>query len=384
MDNISTVENKKVFSSNDTKIIKGIAIILMLMHHLWPFEERIAGGELKHLFTMFGDSSLVFFGLFGKICVSLFFFLGGYGIYIQSKKKNFNIIANIKKLYLAYWKVFIIFIPIGFIFFSNQIAYTASEYSYAKYLNFNWTDILKNFFAFSSSLNGEWWFIASYIFAILSFPIVKMIFENRNIKTNIVLIIIFSILMTNVFPTLGGIKELGYLNNNYLYRSFFCQNSPFIACFWMGMLFAKENLIIRLKELISENINFNILTDLIIVAAVVFLRQKAVGSELDILYVPILIIASLDLLCHMPQIRNVLAMLGRQSTNMWLIHSFYCYYFYPFVKMTIALKWGVPCLIVLIIMTYVTSLFVDAFWKYIGKIYNYLKYKFLKIKKVLE
>ena len=383
MKNVESIENKKVFSSKDTKIIKGLAIILMLMHHLWPFSERIAGGELKHLFNIFGDSSLTSFGLFGRICVSLFFFLGGYGIYIQSKKKNFNIIANLKKLYLAYWKVFLIFIPIGFIFFKNQIAYTENNYYYTRFLNLNWNEVLKNFFAFSSSLNGEWWFLTSYIFAILSFPIIKMIFEKRNTKESIVLILVFSILMTNVFPALGDIKELGYMNNNYLYRSFFCQSSPYIACFWMGMLFGKENLIIRFKELIEENIKFNVLTDVVLLGIIVYLRQKVVGAELDILYVPVLIIAFLDLLSHMPRLKGLFERLGKQSTNMWLIHSFYCYYFYPFVKLIIALNWAVPCLIVLIIMTYVTSLGIDIFWEYIGKGYNYLKEKYLKIKKVL-
>lgn len=31
------------YSRKDTKIIKGIAIVLMLMHHLWAFPERIGG-----------------------------------------------------------------------------------------------------------------------------------------------------------------------------------------------------------------------------------------------------------------------------------------------------------------------------------------------------
>lgn len=34
------------FTKEDTKVIKGIAIILMLTHHLWGFPDRIAGGEL--------------------------------------------------------------------------------------------------------------------------------------------------------------------------------------------------------------------------------------------------------------------------------------------------------------------------------------------------
>ena len=106
------IENTKEesFSRTDTKIIKGVAIILMLMHHLWAFPDRIAGGALNTVFNIFGESSAVFFGLFGKICVSLFFFLGGYGVYMQSKKSEFTILSNIKKLCLAYWKVFIVFI----------------------------------------------------------------------------------------------------------------------------------------------------------------------------------------------------------------------------------------------------------------------------------
>ncbi len=107
----------KEFTSSDTKKIKGIAIILMLIHHLWTFPERLVGGELNHLFNIFGDSSIFIIGSFGQICVSIFFFLGGYGIYMQSKKRNFNILNNLKKLYIAYWKVFIIFIPITPLFF---------------------------------------------------------------------------------------------------------------------------------------------------------------------------------------------------------------------------------------------------------------------------
>lgn len=38
-------------SREDTKILKAIAVILMLAHHLWAFPDRIAGGELKHLLS---------------------------------------------------------------------------------------------------------------------------------------------------------------------------------------------------------------------------------------------------------------------------------------------------------------------------------------------
>ena len=107
-------------SREDTKWIKGIAIILMLMHHLWAFPERIAGGELKYLFTFFGESSIAYFGAFGKICVSLFFFIGGYGTYLSYAGKEFDIVGKLKKLYISYWKVFVVFIPLAFLLCSNQ------------------------------------------------------------------------------------------------------------------------------------------------------------------------------------------------------------------------------------------------------------------------
>ncbi len=34
-------KNEEQFSKLDTKIIKGLAIVLMLMHHLWAFQKRI-------------------------------------------------------------------------------------------------------------------------------------------------------------------------------------------------------------------------------------------------------------------------------------------------------------------------------------------------------
>lgn len=62
-----------IFTREDTKAIKGIAIILMLIHHLWAFPDRLVGGELKCLVSVMGQDSIILLGCFGKICVSLFF-----------------------------------------------------------------------------------------------------------------------------------------------------------------------------------------------------------------------------------------------------------------------------------------------------------------------
>ena len=83
-------------SPDDTKIMKGIAIICMLMHHLWFFPTRIAGGPLESLFTIFNMPATTYLGLFGKICVPMFFFFGGYGVYKSCYGQKYDVLGRLK------------------------------------------------------------------------------------------------------------------------------------------------------------------------------------------------------------------------------------------------------------------------------------------------
>lgn len=373
--------NELSFSRTDTKVVKGFAIILMLMHHLWAFPDRIAGGELKYFLTIKGQSALIFWGLFGKICVSIFFFIGGYGIYKLSEKKEFNIFNNIKKLFINYWKVFLIFIPIGFIFFSNQNAYCENMDIYSKYSIFYKYDLINNFLGLSSSLNNEWWFLHSYLIAIITFPFIKKIFNNKSTVFNIFIIVVCTILVSNVFPAIGKIEELGILNNNNLYSSFFLQSNPYISCFWVGILFSKDDLIVKLKSKINETVKINIFLDVIGIFVIVYIRQFIFGSIYDMIYTPFLIIFFLDFINKFKLLKKVFVLLGNHSTNIWLIHSFLCYYFYFFVRIVVYFRWGVLCLLILLILSLLASYAVNYFWKFINKIYLTLKILLLKFAK---
>ena len=64
----------------DTKSAKGVAVLLMLVHHLYAFPQYVPGGSLRSVITAFGVPLPMILGEFGKICVSIFFFLGGYGM----------------------------------------------------------------------------------------------------------------------------------------------------------------------------------------------------------------------------------------------------------------------------------------------------------------
>ena len=108
----------------DTKGLKGVGIIMMLALHLWSFPERLpgmgGGVELKHFFELFNQSSIFLLGGFGNICVDLFFFLSGYGISKSCPQGMEYYFRRIKSIYIEYWKVFFVFVPVAFLLFNNQ------------------------------------------------------------------------------------------------------------------------------------------------------------------------------------------------------------------------------------------------------------------------
>lgn len=371
----SNITTDRFLSIDDTRIMKAIAICCMLMHHLWSFPIRIAGEPLKNFFTIFGMPSTLYFGFFGKICVPMFFFFGGYGIYKRSIGKKYDVVGRLKKLYIAYWKVFLIFIPIGFIFFSNQAAYSGDAFMYTRFAKFSSKELISNFLGFTSTYSREWWFLISYAFALISFPLVRAVIDRFSARVNIFLAIVVTILLTNVFPGLSKNPNLGVLATNFLYLKFFCQIAPYAACFWMGAVVARNGLLDRLNDAMKANGILNPLVDIAIWVAIIFLRQTELGDKFDIFYIPVLTVATIDLLNRVKPIRKGFVHLGKQSTNMWLIHPFCCYYFGALAKIVSAPRYAVLSLLTLIAMTYALSLLVSLFWGGLELAYGKVKGK---------
>lgn len=347
----------------ETKVIKGVAIVLMLMYHLWSFSERL-NGSLTYSFNIFKESSIKFIGDFGQICVSIFFFLAGYGIYIQSTKK-INLFEKIKKLYLTYWKVFIIFVPLSFLLYKSGCtnAYTC------RFEHFSFKEAIDNFLMISTSYNGEWWFLKSFVIVTITFPLIKKIIEKYDLITNIVILILLSIMFSNIFPILGTKFDL---NNNFIYTSLFCQ-TKYVVSYYMGVIFAKYLLFDKLKENYKKNKLDNLIIDFVIIGILIYLRNIAIGDDLDFIYVPIFIVASINIINKL-SLDNLFFKLGIQSTNMWLTHTYFIYYLYPINKYILYFKNPIIVLIVLIIVSYVTSLVINKiFYKETKKISNISK-----------
>ena len=109
---LDNCNNKTAFlSKTDTNVLKGIAIIFMLLHHLF-----YARRELYDDVILYGDNGIVNeIGIFSKVCVAVFVFLSGYGLTVSNASaksiclKDFYV-HRFVKLYMNYWLIWLLFI----------------------------------------------------------------------------------------------------------------------------------------------------------------------------------------------------------------------------------------------------------------------------------
>jgi len=69
---------RKVFDKNASQVVKGLAILMLLMYHLFEHEELIQSMEVNY--SPFPLQGFLTVTGFGNICVSVFVFLTAYGI----------------------------------------------------------------------------------------------------------------------------------------------------------------------------------------------------------------------------------------------------------------------------------------------------------------
>ena len=89
----------------------------MLFHHLFYSEWS---RPLYDDIVIHGVGVINQLGIFCKLCVAVFVFLSGYGLMVSTPKniklKDFYW-HRFKKLYLNYWVVWLLFVPIGVFIF---------------------------------------------------------------------------------------------------------------------------------------------------------------------------------------------------------------------------------------------------------------------------
>lgn len=339
------MKSKLIFGKNETAIIKGVAILLMLIHHLFMNTEGInyySQDFFNHLSSI------------GKICVSIFSFITGYGIYISyEKNSNLNAKKRITKLYIRYWIILLlIFLPMQIL--AGNFTLTLGTIS----------DYFLNLTGFKTSLNPNAWFLRNWIVFIIIAPLFfKLINKISNIAIESILFIILpaviSLIWSNHFlDALSGI--LYYIVNEILFSIL-----VYLPFFTMGSIIAKHRLFNKLFVWLDKKSNGVILIILSIAFLVLMylvpINQFYIyGIYYSYLVVTPIFIITLVILANKLNVKVVnklLSFFGKHSNNMWLIHgAFYVGIFQPLLY---SVKYPLFIFFFLIAISLISSIFTE-------------------------
>lgn len=352
MSSAAAKKNKKLtFSRTDTKCIKAFALFLMLWHHLFAFPERIHV-DYNQWLVVGGVPLDQMIGSFGKICVALFLFVGGVGTYYtvtkqrSDKKKNSTVVRKAAGLYAAFWRVFLVVVPISYIFHTKNAVLNVNE-------------VALNFFGIEMSFCGEWWFLTPYIVLTLASPIIVKIISKQNNQLKSVIIATLYYLLTAV--CLPFLLKLDIFDTPNMVWADVTLALRLSTSFIVGCLFARYDWLSKIKDVLGRNYIYSFLA-FCLLPVMVWMRHY-VSDEYDCIYAIATVICLIAILSMpiMKYPKKLLAIIGAQSTNMWLLHSIFCYdwmqgvIFWPHEPILI--------FILLVVVSFLAGLLLDYFWK---------------------
>jgi peptidoglycan/LPS O-acetylase OafA/YrhL len=302
-------------TKQESSAFKGIAIMAMLVHHLYC--------SIPDWVEPY-DGALLWLGCLGKVCVSMFLFISGYGLsasYMKEKKQNTTsaikfVVRRLALFYMNYWMIFLIFVPITVCGFGRSFYVAYDTGGESAILNI-FLDLLG---IQNPPYNITWWFNRLIVVLYIVFPLLFWC-----IKKDPILILLASLLWFSVYK-----KDL-LCGGMHLYQFTFM-----MGILWhnvttrhgMQIELGRGTISHKLLLLTERNcwllpmasLLFLIMTILCWQYPVIpHLSSERMGSFVSIA----ILLVILFLLGKSKVLMNTLAFLGVHSANIYLLHTFY-------------------------------------------------------------
>jgi len=346
----------KHFTKTNSMIVKGFAIILLLIYHLFGNEFVVAAWEVDYgplPFPVFHTISL-----FGNICVSLFVFLTAFGIsaglfanpqcnaekaYQQATGRFFRLMGNFFLLYLSvnllWW---------------NRFDY-ASVYGIGKQglLNCLLDAAGLHNLAGTGTINVTWWYMKIAYIMIFLVPLLVLITKKTG-YTVLILVLLFPV----VIPMDEDVRRYLFtagLGVCAAYGGWFEKlvNYRYKVLQWMAGLFGLGFcVILRQNDFIQQN----------------YLHVVDAGVSLFLVYFAGVLLAGV------PVLKNVLEFVGKHSMNIYLVHTFF--YLLLWQEFIYAFHYAGLILLVLLIVSLSYSIVLEFVKRQLLNLWKWVKGKF--------
>ncbi len=285
--------------------MKGVAILMMIFLHLFNQGSNV---ELCHNFIQINGLPLVEILSRASNPVAFFLILGGYGMYKVYEKGDRHRWSRVGRLYINYWITLAIFLLIGWCL--NSSRYPGS-----------WQTVISNFSGFHTTYNGEMWFLLPYVILSLLSPWIFRLYRHFNP---------WGIIASTLFIHLCTSFCISRYGSFFLFHNYWVYNPLLVFHllfnFSLGAMAARSHFFERLA-----NHSKSFRTDIPATCGIIVLVFISCVFKYNFFYA--FGIITCLLFVPMPgMLKTVLAKLGDMSMNMWMIHSWFCYYlFHDFI-----------------------------------------------------
>lgn len=293
-------------TKDDTKCLKGIALLMMFMLHLFLHPEWILLG----ISTIAAPNELDKFRKPLGSCVSIFAFVTGWG-YACKKNPSFDYSAKKIMVFLRdYWIVYAALLMIALL---------------TKTYRGGVLDVLLEMFALKRPVMWFCWYVEFYILCMLLFPFaVRLMNKKLSFAVVASLIITGSIWVSGkVLPDVTGVHYLKQILQDSRFY-FLIVSSGYICCRYQLFHKSYNMRVERLSRC------FQVLVCLgLIVVCMAFQNLGSIVLLGNMVVIPILIFSLVNLIHILRNKRiwssifRVLRIIGTHSMNMWFLHGIF-------------------------------------------------------------
>lgn len=272
---------------------------------------------------------------FCGICVPIYLFLSGYGLYIvYDKGKPMHNVRRVSVLMLNVLLVSFIFFPLSYFVLGKGFDFSLCH------LFLSITGI--------EPYNGEWWFLFPWVLICLVSKFLFRILESFNIKCVIALFFIIHLFLR--FYVSQNMDVLCVMPWRIPYQIILMLMLSFP--FLLGAISAKTGLLVVVTQMAVRNKLFLWGFMLVILLIKMFFFHSGVLDALIAVGFCCLIVTMKP--------NRLLMSLGKRSTNMWLVHTFFCYYYWHDFFESLTYPWVM--FVVLVLYSYITACLIDYFF----------------------
>ena len=368
------------FSKNDSLCLKGLAIFLLMCIHCFGAEKRFAGFEFN--FWPLGQDLYVDLAYYCKICVSIFAFISGYGLYLSAKGKanditqsNKWVTSRIIKTLNGFWFVYVVcFIAL---FCANLLIDSrylqdgmvrGAVYAFLDFLG------VAGLFG-TPMLNASWWYMSAAVVYVALMPLLVRWTDKLGWFSLLTVIVMIPRVLFN--------SDFFGATNIY----------SFILPVYFGALFARfeifeaiEKIKVSKNKVVNNILLFVIGVFLVLVSIYVWIRVPfSVLWEYHFGVAPLFVIVFCNRFIFrdgghiFKVIRVVFSFLGKHSMNVYIFHSFLRVFFLK--DFIYSLKYPTLTIVTLLAISLVISVILELIKKLIryNKFIDFLHNKILSL-----